>query len=102
MHKMRGEMKYCPEIFASQFPVVKRFLYHLAYYRSLHKGCSSSGFVSEFWVHTIDAHLLHATISWCKVFGSDGCNDTHWKKLNQEENKELQANKEGSALDIGH
>ncbi len=82
-------MKYNPQIFICQFPVVKNFVYHLCYYRCLHKAYSTCGYASEFWAHTIDAHLLQATISWCKVFGAYGCNDIHWKKLNIEEQNEL-------------
>lgn len=82
-------MKYSQEIFVSQFPIVKGFVYHLSYYRCLLNGYSRADFMSEFWAHTIDAHLLQATINWCKVFGSDGCNDIHWKRLNLEEQNEL-------------
>jgi hypothetical protein len=36
--------------------------------------------IALFWTLTIDAHLVRATIEWCKVFGSNN-NPTHWKKL---------------------
>lgn len=82
-------MKYNSTIFVSQFPIVKNFVYHLSYYRCLHKTYSKADFLSEFWAYTNDAHLLQATISWCKVFGSDGCNETHWKNLNSGDMEKL-------------
>ena len=32
---------------------------------------------SQFWEATASAHLGHATVEWCKVFGSYG-EETHW------------------------
>lgn len=74
-------MEYNDDIFREQFPIVKRFLYHLTCYRVLHSTYGDLDLASEFWTHTIDAHLLQACLLWCMVFGSDGCNPTHWKKL---------------------
>ena len=76
----------------SQFPVVKRFVYHLVYYRTLSKAYSDSQFQNEFWTLTIDAHLLQAVIHWCMVFGADGCNPTHWKKLPPDQSEVLRQN----------
>ncbi len=76
----------------SQFPVVKRFVYHLVYYRTLSKAYSDSHLQNEFWTLTIDAHLLQAVIHWCMVFGSDGCNPTHWKKLSLNQSETLRQN----------
>jgi len=80
---------YSSEIFIRQFPIVRAFVYHLTYYRCLNKGYDKCGFDSEFWTHTIDAHLLQASINWCKVFGSDRQNDIHWVKLNNNKHGEL-------------
>lgn len=85
-----GGMGYNPDVFIEQFPLVKRFLYHLLYYRTLHEAYIRNQLQSEFWTHTIDAHLLQALINWCMVFGSDGCNPTHWKKLSLTQSHELQ------------
>ena len=85
-------MHYDPDIFLEQFSIVKRFIYHLFYYRALHASYEKHKMQSEFWVHTIDAHLLQATISWCMVFGSDGCNPTHWKNLSQINPQDIQEN----------
>jgi hypothetical protein len=74
-------MEYQVDIFSEQFPIVKTFLNHLTCYRELHRTYQDLELASEFWTHTIDAHLLQACILWCMVFGSDGCNPTHWKKL---------------------
>ena len=84
------EIRYNTDVFMEQFPLVKRFLYHLLYYRGLHEAYSRNQLQSEFWTHTIDAHLLLALINWCMVFGSDGFNPTHWKKLSLTQSKELQ------------
>lgn len=73
-------MEYNVDVFSEQFPIVKRFLYHLTCYRELYRIYQDLDLKSEFWTHTIDAHLLQAAILWCMVFGSDG-NPTHWKKL---------------------
>lgn len=82
-------MRYDSAIFINQYPLVKKFVYHMIYYRSLSKAYSDCGNVSEFWAQTVDAHILQAVINWCKVFGSEGCNATHWKKLNVVEKDNL-------------
>lgn len=81
--------KYKTEVFVSQFPIVKRFVYHFVYYRTLSKAYLDSQLQDEFWTLTIDAHLLQAAIHWCMVFGSDGCNPTHWKKLSPDQSEAL-------------
>jgi len=83
-------MDYNSDIFAEQFPIVKRFLYHLIYYRELWAAYHGLQSGSEFWAHTIDAHLLQAANLWCMVFGSQGCNHTHWKNLSKGDTEELQ------------
>ena len=82
-------MHYEPQVFMSQFPLVKRFVYHLVYYRALSKVYGDSQLQNEFWTLTIDAHLLQAVIHWCMVFGSDGCNPTHWKHLSPDQSNTL-------------
>lgn len=83
-------MEYNVDIFCEQFPIVKRFLYHLTCFRELHLTYQDHNLRSEFWTHTIDAHLLQAAILWCMVFGSHGCNPTHWKKLCDQDLEKLQ------------
>ncbi len=83
-------MEYNVDIFREQFPIVKTFLYHLTCYRELHRTYQDLNLKSEFWTHTIDAHLLQASILWCIVFGSDGCNPTHWKKLCDQDRENLE------------
>ncbi|MBM4274706.1 MAG: hypothetical protein FJ134_09655 [Deltaproteobacteria bacterium] len=82
-------MQYNDKVFMSQFPIVKRFIYHLVYYREIYKVYNKHKLQCEFWTHTIDAHLLQAAILWCMVFGSDGCNPTHWKNLSKSNYDEL-------------
>jgi len=72
-------MKLNADIFARQFPLVKWFIYHLMYYRELHRQ-DHAKFKTPFWVFTIDGHLLQATNYWCMVFGGHN-NPTHWKHL---------------------
>ena len=76
-------MQYKPEIFCEQFPLVKYFVCHLTYYRELHHKYREIEPKSTFWTFTIDAHLVRAVIYWCMVFGSEGCNPTHWKHLSE-------------------
>ena len=83
-------MEYNVDIFCEQFPIVKTFLYHLTCYRELHRTYQDLNLKSEFWTHTIDAHLLQASILWCMVFGSHGCNPTHWKKLCDQDRENLE------------
>ena len=83
-------MEYTPEVFMVQFALVKRFVYHTIYYRELHRAYGSAELKSEFLTHTIDSHILQAVVYWCMVFGSDGCNSTHWKKLSPTESSDLQ------------
>ncbi len=85
-------MEYNADIFRTQFPIVKDFLYHLTCYRELHRIYQDRNLKSEFWTHSIDAHILHATILWCMVFGSHSFNPTHWKKLAIRDHKKLEAN----------
>jgi hypothetical protein len=83
-------MEYKADVFECQFQIVKGFVYHFIYYRALSDAYRTSDLQSEFWKHTIDAHLLQAAICWCMVFGSHGnCNPTHWKKLSICESEEL-------------
>lgn len=83
-------MKYDPKIFMSQFSIAKEFIYHLIYYRYLHKAYSECKLESEFWRYTINSHLLQAAIKWCMIFGSRGCNQTHLIRLNPDEAKNLE------------
>ena len=84
------KMKYDSKIFTSQFPIAKEFVFHLIYHRLLNKAYSKLGLKSEFWTYTINSHLLQAAIKWCMIFGSDGCNQTHLKKLNPVEAKNIE------------
>ena len=77
-------MQYKEEIFREQFPLLKYFVCNLTYYRELHDKYHESGLKSPFWTLTIDAHLLQAVNYWCMVFGSEGCNPTHWKHLSED------------------
>ncbi len=74
-------MEYDTDVFREQFPIVKTFLYHLTCYRELHRVYQDLDLKSEFWTHTIDAHLLQAAILWCMVFGSNGCHPSDNKPL---------------------
>jgi hypothetical protein len=82
-------MHYDQDVFKNQFPIVKRFVYHVIYYRTISNGYQEHQLQNEFWTLTIDAHLFAATMNWCMVFGSDGCNPTHWKRLSKEQSKGL-------------
>lgn len=78
-------MSYDKKIFEYQYPIVTDFVRHLAYYRGLKSEKDRQEINSMFWAQTINAHLKSASICWCKVFGSEGPNDTHWKKTPTED-----------------
>ncbi|MCJ7604351.1 MAG: hypothetical protein MUO63_22965 [Desulfobulbaceae bacterium] len=63
-----------------QYGVLAEFVHHLAHYRVLSEICAATSEKSEFWISTIDAHILRAIIDWCMVFGTDS-NEIHWKKV---------------------
>ena len=73
-------MGYDLDVFSVQLPIAKLFLYHLIYHRVISAAYKRNRMQDEFWTLTSDAHLLHANINWCMVFGAD-FNTTHWKRL---------------------
>ena len=84
-------MSYDASVFVKQFPIVRRFIYHYASYKTLfdvHKDYKLNE--KPFWIITIDAHLLQASTLWCMVFGSENNNDIHWKKLSTENHEKFQ------------
>jgi hypothetical protein len=82
-------MEYNEEIFCSQYPLVIQFMHHSIYRTELYDLYNRLRIKSEFWTATIDAHYLQAVIYWCMVFGADGCNPTHWKRLSVTASEEL-------------
>lgn len=74
-------MRYQKEIFVEQYPLVGSFTKHLVCHRVIRSNLVNLRQVTSFWNDTSTAHLLQASISWCMLFGSDGQNETHWKKL---------------------
>lgn len=70
-----------------QFPLVKWFIFHLIFYRTLHP--FSKKLNSTFWVFSIDSHLAQATIYWNMVFGAETNNPTHWKWLVDDESERV-------------
>ena len=74
-------MKLNEELWANhQYQVLVSFIHHLAYYRTLKQYYDVSPIESEFWVRTIDTHLLRSVIDWCMVFGADS-SEVHWKNV---------------------
>ena len=70
-------MKHSDEIFSQQYPVVLRFVQHLAYYRGLTAVQAGHADAGGFWQATTAGHLKLATVTWSKVFGSRR-EDLHW------------------------
>jgi hypothetical protein len=68
-----------------QYQMLVSFVHHLAYYRVLGKLYVDMKQESEFWIRTIDAHLLRGVIDWCMLFGTDS-SEIHWKKVIADEN----------------
>lgn len=83
-------MHYNPDVFGYQYVIVNEFVQHVAYHRALNERYNSLQLESEFWCATISAHLLVAAINWCKVFGQDGCNVTHWKQVGHRDEEAMQ------------
>lgn len=73
-------MKFDTEIFSHQYLQVEGFVRHLAYERGMQRAISNRECGTAFWAKTSDAHLMNAALYWCKVFGAEGLNSTHWKK----------------------
>jgi hypothetical protein len=72
-------MKYNFEVLSRQYAVVALFVRHLAYARGLKDATANLTDRREFWESTASAYLELATMTWCKVFGSDK-EEAHWKK----------------------
>lgn len=88
-----------------RYEILQKFIYHLAYYKALHLEYTKETNLSTFWTMTIDAHLMQATLYWCKVFGKDKNNDFHWKNIISEaEQKDflLFIDKHGITKEIWH
>ena len=83
-------MSYNAIVFETQFPIVKRFIYHYVFHKELSRAYKKLNLESEFWTLTIDAHLLQSSIHWCMVFGAKGCNPTHWAHLSDGDVRSLQ------------
>lgn len=93
---------YNSDVFLIQFPIAKRFVYHLVFYRELSAAYTAHGLQSEFWTTTIDAHLLQAAILWCNVFGSHGSSAIHWKHLSHQDSDKLQVSfRKGLEKNVG-
>jgi len=86
---MTPSMHYHKGVFTEQLPLVDQFVKHVTYHRALKPWVLRAKPKSPFWVDTSDAHLLQACIYWCMVFGSDGTNPTHWKRLAAAESEAL-------------
>lgn len=91
MHKNYSISDEELNIIAYQYRILGDFLYHYRSYKVLHKNIQKLIGNNEFWVYTINAHLMQCVNYWCMVFGSHKNNHTHWKKLsfvNHEDNFE--------------
>lgn len=82
-------MRHEPKVFMNQYPIVESFIYHIVYYRVLNTAYVSHKIQCHFWRLTANAHLLRAAILWCMVFGADGPNHVHWKRLSKQDSDAL-------------
>lgn len=62
-------MEHSVEVFSHQYPVVLRFVQHLAYHRGLTTVSIGQTDPGQFWVATAADHLKLAAMVWCIVFG---------------------------------
>ena len=74
-------MAYSPDVFMAQYILVDEFVRHLVYYRQIHSKMAERQVQSAFWAACANSNLFQAAIKWSGVFGSHGCNETHWKNL---------------------
>ncbi|MDF2804921.1 MAG: hypothetical protein K0S61_4826 [Anaerocolumna sp.] len=81
-------MEYKIEVFSRLYPVLNDFLYHYISYKELHTIIEDLPGDKEFWVRSCDAHLKVAATSWCMAFGSKESNQTHWKNLFEQNDKD--------------
>ena len=51
-------MNYNEKVFSEQFPLIKKFIYHVVYYKELFDLYEKIKLESVFWSNTIDAHVL--------------------------------------------
>jgi hypothetical protein len=73
-------MSFDRDIFSYQYVLVMDFVRHSAYACAISKYISGRERTSNFWPQTYNAHIEAAVHDWCKVFGSEGPNPTHWRK----------------------
>ena len=83
-------MNYRQDVFVEQVPLVDSFVKHLIHHRALRPWLANTKLTTSFWSDTSDAHLHQAISHWCKVFGSDSSNETHWKRLCPDDVRTLQ------------
>jgi len=74
-------MKYSIEVFKRQYIVLIDFIYHYISYKELFNNIDVLQGSNEFWKNSTNAHIKVSIASWCMIFGSEGMNPTHWKKM---------------------
>lgn len=72
-------MSFSRDVFTHQYVLVQDFVRHSAYARAIKKATDGRKLTSNFWPQSHNAHFKAAIHDWCKVFGSDGPNPTHWR-----------------------
>jgi hypothetical protein len=77
------------KVFKFQYPIVQDFIRHIKYSRLLLDFMNENKINNNFLNYTYISHLNEATLLWCKVFGSYGCQPTHWRNLSKENKEEL-------------
>jgi len=69
------------KIIKHQSAIIGDFLYHYLAYKELSSILKTLNQKKTFWIYTSNAHLMQCFNHWCMVFGSYDTNQTHWKKL---------------------
>jgi hypothetical protein len=73
-------MSYDKTIFMPQYCIVHDFVQHVAYARGMKAEVDKGKIGLALLARACDSLLMVAILNWCKVFGTDGPNPTHWKR----------------------
>lgn len=83
-------MSFDRKVFTHQYVLAQDFVRHAAYARAIKKRLHGRKPTSNFWPQTYNAHVEAAIHDWCKIFGVDGSNATHWRHTPKVDVKEMQ------------
>jgi hypothetical protein len=69
------------KLFEKQMALLKDFFMHYGTYKIINGNLKSIEEFQLFWIMTNNAHIKESILIWCKIFGNENSNQTHWKEL---------------------